>query len=87
MSSLHLDAEALYAELAAGVRALLQPNSVIVVRGSGMPRLDRHGRGDLHVAVDVRVPTKLSKHAKKLLRDLDAELGRSDSAGESAQDT
>ena len=52
-----------------------QPNSVIVVRGQGMPRLDRHGRGDLHVAVNVRVPKKLSKQAKKLLRELDAELG------------
>ncbi|HYP99776.1 MAG TPA: molecular chaperone DnaJ [Polyangiaceae bacterium] len=52
-----------------------QPNSVIVVRGQGMPRLDRHGRGDLHVAVNVRVPTKLSKQAKKLLRELDTELG------------
>ena len=52
-----------------------QPNSVIVVRGQGMPRLDRHGRGDLHVAVNVRVPTRLSKQAKKLLRELDAELG------------
>jgi len=52
-----------------------QPNSVIVVRGQGMPRLDRHGRGDLHVAVNVRVPKKLSKQAKKLLRDLEAELG------------
>jgi len=52
-----------------------QPNSIIVVRGQGMPRLDRHGRGDLHVAVNVRVPTKLSKQAKKLLRELDTELG------------
>jgi molecular chaperone DnaJ len=52
-----------------------QPNSVIVVRGQGMPRLDRHGRGDLHVAVNVRVPTKLSKNAKKLLRELQTELG------------
>ena len=52
-----------------------QPNSVIVVHGQGMPRLDRHGRGDLHVAVNVRVPKKLSKQAKKLLRDLEAELG------------
>jgi molecular chaperone DnaJ len=59
------------AEIAAGT----QPNSVVVVRGQGMPRLDRHGRGDLHVAVNVRVPTKLSKQAKKLLRELDAELG------------
>lgn len=61
-----------------------QPNSVVVVRGQGMPRLDRHGRGDLHVAVNVKVPTKLSKQAKKLLRELDAELGNdSSSAAES----
>lgn len=59
----------------ADVQPGTQPNSVIVVRGQGMPRLDRHGRGDLHVAVNVRVPTKLSKQAKKLLRELDAELG------------
>jgi molecular chaperone DnaJ len=63
-----------------------QPNSVLVVRGQGMPRLDRHGRGDLHVAIDVRVPTKLSKQAKKLLRELDAELGGSDAARGSAAD-
>jgi len=59
------------AEVAPGT----QPNSIIVVRGQGMPRLDRHGRGDLHVAVNVRVPTKLSKQAKKLLRELEIELG------------
>ena len=35
MSSLHLDAEALYAELLAGARALLQPDSVIVGIWSG----------------------------------------------------
>lgn len=51
-----------------------QPNSVIVVRGKGMPRLDRGGRGDLHIAVDVQVPTKLSKRARKLLQELDEEL-------------
>jgi molecular chaperone DnaJ len=63
-----------------------QPSSVIVVRGQGMPRLDRHGRGDLHVAVEVRVPTKLSKQAKKLLRELDAELRGADPASDSAAD-
>jgi molecular chaperone DnaJ len=72
--------------VSAEVKAGTQPNSVIVVRGQGMPRLDRHGRGDLHVAVDVRVPTKLSKQAKKLLRELEAELGAGDSASDSAAD-
>ena len=61
--------------VSADVQPGTQPNSVIVVRGQGMPRLDRHGRGDLHVAVNVRVPTKLSKQAKKLLRELETELG------------
>ncbi len=61
--------------VSAEVQPGTQPNAVIVVRGQGMPRLDRHGRGDLHVAVNVRVPTKLSKNAKKLLRELENELG------------
>jgi DnaJ-class molecular chaperone len=43
-----------------------------------MPRLDRSGRGDLHVLVDVLVPTKLSKQAKKLLKELEEELGGSE---------
>jgi molecular chaperone DnaJ len=73
-------------EISAEVQPGTQPNAVIVVRGQGMPRLDRHGRGDLHVAVDVRVPTKLSKQAKKLLRELDAELGGNESASDSAAD-
>ena len=72
--------------VSADVQPGTQPNSVIVVRGQGMPRLDRHGRGDLHVAVDVRVPTKLSKHAKKLLRELEAELGHGDAPSDSAAD-
>jgi molecular chaperone DnaJ len=55
-----------------------QPGSVIVVRGKGMPRLDRSGRGELHVLVDLAVPTKLSKQAKKLLKELEEELGDSE---------
>ncbi len=53
----------------------VQPSNIVVVRGAGAPRLDRNGRGDLHVMVDVRVPKKLSKHAKKLLQELEQELG------------
>lgn len=58
----------------AEVKPGTQPGTVVVVNGVGLPRLDRHGRGDLHVAIDVQVPTKLSKHAKKLLMELDEEL-------------
>ncbi len=51
-----------------------QPGSVVVVRGEGVPRLDRAGRGDLHVMIGIKVPKKLSKNAKRLLQELDQEL-------------
>ncbi|MEP6639050.1 MAG: molecular chaperone DnaJ [Chloroflexota bacterium] len=45
-----------------------QPNTEIRLRGKGVPYLRRSGqRGDLHVMVDVVVPTKLSKKARELL--------------------
>lgn len=51
-----------------------QPGSVVLLRGHGMPRLDRSGRGDLHVVIDVQVPNKVSKRAKKLIKELEEEL-------------
>lgn len=55
-----------------------QPGSVVRIGGQGMPSLDRRGgRGSLHVILTVAVPKKLSKKAKKLLEELDAELGGS----------
>ena len=51
-----------------------QPGSVVVVKGEGAPRLDRGGRGDLHVMIAVLVPKKLSKNAKRLLQELETEL-------------
>lgn len=58
-----------------------QPGTVVVLRGQGMPRLDRQGgRGNLHVVVNVQVPKKISKKAKKLLEELMAELGDSNSS-------
>ena len=45
-----------------------QPDTEIKLRGKGVPHLRRAGqRGDLHVMIDVVVPTKLSKKAKELL--------------------
>ena len=44
-----------------------QPNTEVRLRGKGVPHLRRSGqRGDLHVMVDVDVPTKLSKKAREL---------------------
>jgi molecular chaperone DnaJ len=51
-----------------------QPGSLVTVRGRGLPRLERSGtRGDLHVVVNVVVPRKLSRKAKKLLEEFEQE--------------
>lgn len=51
-----------------------QPNTELVLTGKGMPRLRSSGRvdgrGDLHVHIDVVVPTRLDDGEKDLLRDL-----------------
>ncbi len=53
-----------------------QPNTEIRLRGKGVPHLRRTGqRGDLHVMVDVTVPTKLSRKARELLAAYAEEAG------------
>ena len=50
------------------VKAGTQPGTEIRLRGRGVPHLRRSGaRGDLHVIVDVAVPTKLSKAEREAL--------------------
>ena len=52
-----------------------QPGDVIKVKGSGMPRMNGHGTGDLYVHLGVDVPKKLTKRQRELLTELSAELG------------
>ena len=42
------------------------------IRGKGVPHLNGHGRGDLHVFVRVTTPTRLSKEQRRLLEELAA---------------
>ncbi|MDH5447697.1 MAG: molecular chaperone DnaJ [Candidatus Bathyarchaeota archaeon] len=51
-----------------------RPGDVVVLKGKGMPRLHRHGRGDLLVRVDVSVPKKLTKREKMLIKELAKEF-------------
>jgi molecular chaperone DnaJ len=53
-------------EIPAGTQA----GHEIRLRGKGVPRLRGAGRGDLHVIVNVVVPTKLGKRERELLREL-----------------
>jgi molecular chaperone DnaJ len=58
------------------IKAGTQPDTEIRLRGKGVPHLRRAGqRGDLHVMVDVVVPTKLSKKARDLLTAYAEEIG------------
>jgi molecular chaperone DnaJ len=52
-----------------------QPGTTLTLRGEGMPRLRRRGRGDLKVVVDVMVPTHLSAEQRELLRRFEAASG------------
>jgi molecular chaperone DnaJ len=47
-----------------------QSGHEIRLRAKGVPRLRGAGRGDLHVVVNVVVPSKLSKRERELLREL-----------------
>jgi molecular chaperone DnaJ len=48
-----------------------QSGHEVRLRGKGVPRLRGAGRGDLHVVVNVVVPSKMGKRERELLRELD----------------
>ena len=51
-----------------------QPGEIITLRGEGMPRLQRHGHGDLRVVVNVQIPRRLSDEQRSLLQALSATI-------------
>jgi molecular chaperone DnaJ len=48
-----------------------QPGEVRVLRGKGMPVLQRYGRGDQRVLVDVAVPRRLNDEQRRLLKQFE----------------
>jgi molecular chaperone DnaJ len=48
-----------------------QSGTTIRLRGKGVPVLNGHGKGDLHVEVRVQTPSKLTKRQRELLSELD----------------
>ena len=59
-----------------------QPGKVFRLRGKGVPRLDRSGRGvpmgrgDQHVLIQVAIPKKLTDDQKELFQELSRTLGK-----------
>ncbi len=56
------------------VPAGTQPGTVFPMRGRGVPRLQRNGRGDHFVVINVAIPTALNTEQKKLLKELSKTL-------------
>ena len=62
-----------------------QPGTEIRRRGKGVPHLRRAGaRGDLHVLIDVQVPTGLNDRQRELLEELAVEAGEISTDGEAS---
>lgn len=47
-----------------------QNGAKLRLKGFGVPQLSGHGRGDLYVHVEVRIPTKLTRDQRKLIEQL-----------------
>lgn len=69
-------------ELELDVPAGTEAGDVLRVKGRGVPRVGRSGRGDLLVHVRVRTPRSLSKAQRKLLREYADATDESYSVGE-----
>lgn len=48
-----------------------QPNTIIKLKGKGVPSINSRGRGDQYVRIVVKVPKKLNKHQKNLLEEFE----------------
>ena len=46
-----------------------QPNTIIKLKGKGLPKMNSRGNGDQYVRIVVNIPKKLSKHQKHLLEE------------------
>ena len=49
----------------------VQSGTTMRVRGKGVPVLNGHGKGDLFVELRIQTPTKLNKHQREILQELE----------------
>ena len=51
-----------------------QPNTILNIRGKGLPHYGNYGKGDQLIRINVKIPTKLNDRQKLLLKELDKEF-------------
>jgi molecular chaperone DnaJ len=49
-----------------------QSGSTLRIKGKGVPVLNGHGRGDIHVQLQVQTPSKLNKRQRELLQEMES---------------
>jgi molecular chaperone DnaJ len=67
-----LDVPTIEGAVTVSVPAGTQPDAVLRLRGKGLPAFGGKRRGDLHVRVQVQVPTRLSAEERRLYEQLQA---------------
>ena len=50
-----------------------QPNSILKMKGKGLPRYGMFGKGDQYVRINVQIPTNLTDKQRYLLKELEKE--------------
>jgi DnaJ-class molecular chaperone len=58
-------------ELKLRIRPGTQPGTMVRLRGKGVPRLRRGGRGDQYVRFQIKIPEKLTREQKEALKNLE----------------
>ena len=58
------------------IHAGTQPDTLIRLRGKGVPNVRGSGRGDLYVLLKVHIPEKMNSRQKDLLKEFEKESGK-----------
>jgi molecular chaperone DnaJ len=53
-----------------------QPETILRMRGKGIPHLNSHGTGDELIKIKVEIPEKINKKQEELLQEYDKEFGK-----------
>ncbi len=51
-----------------------QPNTILKIKGKGLPQYGSYGKGDELIKINLKVPVKLNDTQKSLLKELDRQL-------------
>ena len=60
------------------IPACPKANAVFKIKGKGLPRYGKFGRGSQYVKIEVKLPDKINDAQKNLLKDLSKEFKKNE---------